>query len=164
MEKNMSVNAIMAVENNLGIGFDNRLPWPHNKKDMNWFKTSTTGHVIIMGRKTWESFGSKSLPNRKNVVATNGYVDGDPDMIVRGDIADIINEVQNKYTGLDIFIIGGANLYRQALPHCDKLYITRVKGTYKCDTFMYNSDIKIFDTTDYIDDDENMTIQIRSKK
>jgi dihydrofolate reductase len=60
-------------------------------------------------------------------------------------------------------VIGGANIYRQALPLCDKLYVTRIKGIYKCDTFMYNEDFEDFKNLEYIDEDENLSIQIRSK-
>ena len=159
----MSVNAILAMDNNMGIGYDNTLPWPHNKKDMKWFRDCTSGHVVVMGRKTWESFGSKPLPNRINVVVTNKEVEGNPDRIERGEMVEIISTLVCKYPDLHIFIIGGANIYRQALTFCDKIYVTRIKGLYKCDTFMYIRDFEDFTVNDYIDDDENMTIQIRSR-
>jgi dihydrofolate reductase len=163
MEKSMTVNAILAMDDNMGIGYENDLPWPRNKKDMAWFRECTSGHVVVMGRKTWESFGSKPLPNRTNIVISTKKPEGNPDVWYGGDIKMILDELRDDYSGLHIFIIGGANIYRQALPFCDKLYITRIKGVYKCDTFMYNNDFKGFEVQDYIDADENMTIQIRSK-
>lgn len=159
----MTVNAILAMDDNMGIGYENDLPWPRNKKDMAWFRECTSGHVVVMGRKTWESFGSKPLPNRTNIVISTKKPEGNPDVWYGGDIKMILDELRDDYSGLHIFIIGGANIYRQALPFCDKLYITRIKGVYKCDTFMYNNDFKGFEVQDYIDADENMTIQIRSK-
>ena len=159
----MTINAILAMDDNMGIGYENDLPWPRNKKDMAWFRECTSGHVVVMGRKTWESFGSKPLPNRTNIVISTKKPEGNPDVWYGGDIKMILDELRDDYSGLHIFIIGGANIYRQALPFCDKLYITRIKGVYKCDTFMYNNDFKGFEVQDYIDADENMTIQIRSK-
>lgn len=159
----MTINAILAMDDNMGIGYRNDLPWPRNKKDMAWFRECTSGHVVVMGRKTWESFGSKPLPNRTNIVISTKKPEGNPDVWYGGDIKMILDELRDDYSGLHIFIIGGANIYRQALPFCDKLYITRIKGVYKCDTFMYNNDFKGFEVQDYIDADENMTIQIRSK-
>ena len=159
----MSVNAILAMDSNMGIGYENGLPWPHNKKDMKWFRDCTSGHVVVMGRKTWESFGNKKLPNRINVVVTNREVEGNPDAVMSGDVDGILEILGYEYPDLHIFVIGGANIYRQALPYCDKLYVTHMKKAYRCDTFMYNSDFDGFDYMDYIDDDKDMTIQIRSK-
>jgi dihydrofolate reductase len=165
MEKSMSVNAILAVDDNLGIGFNNDLPWDHNKKDMQWFRQCTTGHVMIMGRNTWESFGSTPLPNRKNIVVTNRKVDGNPDMVLRGNIEKVIQKARDTYPDLHIFIIGGANLYRQALPYCDKLYISRIKGVYRCDTFMHGQDFKDFIMCDYVDaEDDKLIIKIMGRQ
>ena len=157
------MNAILAIDNNMGIGYNNSLPWPHNKKDMNWFRDCTSGHVVVMGRKTWESFGSKPLPNRTNIVISSKEPEGEYDRWFSGGIELILKTLKQDYPGLHIFVIGGANIYRQALPFCDKLYITRLKKAYKCDTFMYNADFDGFDIQDYVDVDENMTIQIRSR-
>lgn len=152
------------MDYNMGIGYNNSLPWPHNKKDMKWFRDCTSGHVVVMGSKTWESFGSKPLPNRINIVISSKKPAGKPDVWYGGDIHMILDELQDDYPGLHIFVIGGANIYRQALPFCDKLYITQVKGTHRCDTFMYNQDFTGFDVQEYIDDDQDITIQIRSRK
>ena len=160
----MSINAILAMDDNMGIGFENDLPWPRMNKDMKWFRESTTGNVVVMGRNTWESFGNEPLPNRVNIVVTNREVEGNPDGVMSGYIPDLLDIIQGRYPQLDIFVIGGANIYRQALPHCDKLYITRIKGAYKCDTFMYSNDFEGFDVQEYIDADENMTIQIRGRE
>jgi dihydrofolate reductase len=152
------------MDSNMGIGWQNSLPWPHNKKDMQWFRDCTSGHVVVMGRKTWESFGNKKLPNRINVVVTNREVEGNPDRVEKGEMVEIISTLVCKYPGLHIFIIGGANLYRQALPFCDKLYVTLIRGAYKCDTFMYSNDFEGFTIQEYIDADENLTIQIRGRE
>ena len=132
MEESMSINAILAMDDNMGIGFENGLPWPRMNKDMKWFRESTTGNVVVMGRNTWESFGNEPLRNRVNIVITNREVEGNPDGVMSGYIPDLLDTIKRLYPQLDIFVIGGANIYRQALPHCDKLYITRIKGVYKC--------------------------------
>lgn len=160
----MSVNAILAVDGNLGIGYNGKMPWPYNKKDMEWFKDNTERQVVIMGRKTWESLSNKKLPERINVVVTNSKIKGNPDYVESGDIKALIEKFEELYPDLDIFVIGGANLYRQALPYCDRLYITRIKKSYKCDTFMYSQDFNGFNILEYIDEDENMSIQIRGRE
>lgn len=160
----MSVNAILAVDGNLGIGYNGKMPWPHNKKDMDWFRDNTDRQVVIMGRKTWESLGNKKLPSRINVVVTNSKIKGKPDYVESGNVEDIINKFKDLYEELDVFIIGGSNIYRQALPYCDKLYITHIKKSYKCDAFMYSQDFNGFNILEYIYDDENMTIQIRRRE
>lgn len=159
----MSVNAILAMDLNMGIGFEGDMPWPHNKKDMKWFSDNTKGHVVVMGRKTWESLGCKKLPNRINIVVTNQNIEG-PDDVMYGGMAGILEILSHKYPDLHIWVIGGANIYRQALPYCDKLYVTRIKKTYRCDTFMYMTDFEGFGVTEYIDDDDEMCIQIRSRR
>lgn len=160
----MSVNAILAMDSNMGIGWDNSLPWPHNKKDMKWFRECTSGHVVVMGRNTWESFGCKPLPNRTNIVISSNKPFGNPDVWYSGDMQMIIEELVEDYPGLHIFVIGGANIYRQALPFCDKLYVTQMHSAFKCDTFMHNSDFEGFSITEYVDaEDDNLTIQIRGR-
>ena len=163
------IRAILACDDNWGIGKDGTLPWPHNKKDMKWFRDNTVGHVVVMGRKTWESFGSRPLPNRINVVISNNKFphprDGGPDHVLSGDLESGLKVLLSElYPNLKLWIIGGANIYRQALPFCDKLYITRIKGSYKCDTFMYNQDFDGFDVQEYIDADDDLEIQIRSRR
>ena len=160
----MSVNAILAMDNNMGIGYENTLPWPHNKKDMKWFRDCTQGHVVVMGRKTWESFGNKKLPNRINVVLTNGEVEGNPDAVMSGDVDGILEILGYKYPDLHIWVIGGRNLYRQALPFCDKVYVTRIKSIYRCDTFMYSHEFKDFDVLEYIEVHDDLEIQIRGRQ
>jgi dihydrofolate reductase len=160
----MSVNAILAMDENMGIGYENTLPWPHNKKDMKWFRDCTSGHVVMMGRKTWESFGNKKLPNRINVVVTNREVEGNPDRVEKGEMVEIISTLVCKYPDLHVFVIGGANIYRQALPFCDKVYVTRIRGAYKCDTFMYSQDFQGFGVQEYIEVDDGLEFQIRSRQ
>ena len=113
------------------IGAGNRIPW-HLPEDFKWFKKTTTGQVIVMGRKTFESIG-KPLPNRTTGVLTRspGLVPG-----VRT-IADLrqIDPTDPALAGREIFICGGAQLYQQALPLCSDLYLTLVQRVVEGDTF-----------------------------
>jgi dihydrofolate reductase len=113
------------------IGVGNRIPW-HLPEDFKWFKKTTTGHVIVMGRKTFESIG-KPLPNRTTIVLTRstGLIPG-----VRT-IADLgqIDPTDPALAGREIFICGGAQLYEQALPVCSDLYLTLVQRVVEGDTF-----------------------------
>lgn len=139
----MTINAIFACDENMGIGKDNDLPWERHDADMLWFKNNTKGHVIVMGRKTWESIGSKKLPKRVNVVVSNKTITG-ADKVVSGDISEILHDLEKEYPDLKIWIIGGADLYRQTLPYCEGLYVTKFKESYDCDTFIQPTWIKDF--------------------
>ncbi len=126
--KNISI--IVAVAENNVIGSNNQLIW-HISEDLKRFKALTTGHHVIMGRKTFESIG-KPLPRRVNVVLTrdqNFKVDGCL-------IASTLDEAINLCEGDDqVFIIGGGELYRLALPIAEKLYLTRIHKPFEGDVF-----------------------------
>lgn len=132
----MSINAILAHDDNYGIGKNGELPWPHNPADMKWFRECTNGHVVIMGRKTWESLGNKKLPNRTNIVVTRSDITGTPDGKYYGEMDKLIRMIRLEYPDLKIWIIGGADIYKQTLHLCDNIYLTHVPGDYQCDTFV----------------------------
>lgn len=136
-----NINAILAHDDKWGIGKNNDLPWERNAADMKWFRDCTIGHVVVMGRKTWESIGSKPLSKRVNVVVSNQQFpdpkNGGPDHVLSGDVSQGIRTLLNDlYPDLKIWIIGGANLYKQTLSHCDNIYLTHIAGDYSCDTFV----------------------------
>ena len=135
------------------IGKDNSLPW-YIPADLQRFKALTTGHAVIMGRKTFESIIArigKPLPNRINIVVTrkSDYRNGahgrgrtfDGALIV----AKSVSPAQSE-----IFVLGGAEIYREALPKADKLYLTLVDGNYTGDT--YFPDYSMFDTEVFRED------------
>src|SRR6056300_500811 len=101
------IRAILACDDNWGIGKDGGLPWPHNPADLKWFKQCTDGGVVVMGRKTWESLPRKPLPNRENVVITRRD-DIEADVVVDMDSALKILPQMN-FTN-DVWIIGGAQI------------------------------------------------------
>ena len=128
----MLISLIAAVAENGVIGRDNELVW-RLPDDFNYFKQTTTGHPIIMGRKTFESLG-KPLPNRVNILITRN-----PDFAPEGTtVTKSLDEALEKALHTqspEAFVIGGAEIYRQALPKADRLYLTEVKATFKGDTY-----------------------------
>ena len=122
------LSIIVAVADNGIIGDKNSLLW-HIREDMLRFKRITTGHPVIMGRKTFESIG-RPLPNRTNVVISR------QDIVIDG--CTVVHSLEEAIASLprgeEIFIIGGAQIYGQALPLADKLYLTLVHRDYDGDT------------------------------
>ena len=126
----MQFKAIAAMSLNRVIGAGNRIPW-YLPEDFKWFKQMTTGHVIVMGRKTFASIG-KPLPNRTTIVLTRSPA---PIPGVRT-ISDLrqLDASDPALAGREIFICGGAQLYQQALPLCSDLYLTLVQRVVEGDT------------------------------
>ena len=123
------VSIIVAIAQNGTIGDKNSLLW-HIKEDMRFFRTTTSGHPVIMGRKTFESLGSKPLPKRTNIVITRA------DREFEGALTAHSLEEAIRMAGEDeeIFIMGGAQIYREALNVVDRMYITHVEYDYDGDT------------------------------
>ena len=123
------VSIIVAIAQNGTIGDKNSLLW-HIKEDMRFFRTTTSGHPVIMGRKTFESLGSKPLPKRTNIVITRA------DREFEGALTAHSLEEAIRMAGDDeeIFIMGGAQIYREALNVADRMYITHVERDYEGDT------------------------------
>lgn len=119
-------------EKNLAIGKDNKLPW-RIPEDLRRFKELTTGHVVVMGRKTFESIG-KPLPNRINIVVTRIETFEAPGCIVCHSLNEAI-ETARKDEQEKVFIIGGGKVYNAAIGLADKLYLTLVEGEFEGDTF-----------------------------
>lgn len=123
------VSIIVAIAQNGTIGDKNSLLW-HIKEDMRFFRTTTSGHAVIMGRKTFESLGSKPLPKRTNIVITRSEREFDGALT-----AHSLEEAVRLAEGdEEIFIIGGAQIYAEALKCADRMYITRVERDYEGDT------------------------------
>ena len=121
---------VVAMAENRIIGKNNRLPW-HFSSDSKHFKRLTTGHTILMGRKTFESLGKKPLPNRENFVLSRSRFEA-PNSIKMFDSVE--NALKNA-TSEKVFIIGGASLYEQTMPLVDGIYMTKISARYDGDTF-----------------------------
>ncbi|MGW8958071.1 dihydrofolate reductase [Paenibacillus sp. NPDC055715] len=125
----MSISMIWAMAQNGIIGRDNNLPW-RLPRDMAFFKEQTIGKTVLMGRKTWESFGGKSLPKRRNIILTR-----DQSYLAEG--AEVIHSLEE---GLqlaaqeELMIIGGSEIYSLFWTHADRLIVTRIEENFEGDT------------------------------
>ena len=118
------MNLIVAVDSNWAIGKENKL-LVSIPQDMKFFRETTKGKVVAMGRKTLESFpGGQPLKNRVNVVLTTDKNYKVKDTVIVHTIEEMLDELK-KYDSEDIFVIGGESIYRQLLPYCTKAYITK---------------------------------------
>lgn len=123
------ISIIVAIAQNGTIGDKNALLW-HIKEDMRFFRTTTSGHPVIMGRKTFESLGSKPLPKRRNIVITRSDVEFEGAFVAHS----LEEAIAMADDDAEVFIMGGAQIYAQALDIADRMYITRVERDYEGDT------------------------------
>lgn len=133
------MNLIVNADKNWGIGRENQL-LVHIPNDMKMFRQTTTGKVVVMGRKTLESFpNGMPLPKRTNIVMTTDQdYDGRGAIVVHSE--EELFEEPKKYADEDIFIIGGESIYRMMLPYCDTAYVTRLDYAYDADTYFPDLD------------------------
>lgn len=126
------LSLIAAVARNRVIGKDNQLLW-HLPGDMRHFRETTRGKPVIMGRKTWESLPEKfrPLPGRQNIVVSRNPAYAAPGATLAASIEDALKQVE---TSDEAFVIGGADLYRQALPSAERLYLTELTADFEGDT------------------------------
>ena len=148
------ITIIVAMGKNREIGADNQLLW-HLPKDLKHFKELTSGHPIIMGRKTYESIG-KPLPNRTNIVISRKNDWFEEGILIVGSIKEALKFA--KKIDEQIFVIGGGNIYEQTLELTDKLEVTLVKTHLKADTYFPKINPQIWNKTEEIcheKDDKN---------
>lgn len=126
------LSMIVAVDETRAIGKDNRLLW-HIPEDLKRFKELTTGHAVIMGENTYHSIG-RPLPNRTNIVVTLDQTLALPGCLVVHSLDEALS-VAREHEREEIFVMGGASIYRQFLPMIDRLYLTLVSGKHEADTF-----------------------------
>lgn len=129
----MMIRAILACDENWGIGKSGALPWPHNPADLKWFKASTLNHTIVMGKATWDSLPVKPLPNRVNVVVSSSDILAKVDVV---SISDLRRRMSSMDTDQDVWIIGGARLIEGMMDYIDEFHLSQIKGNYNCDTFL----------------------------
>lgn len=145
------VAGIVAVDRNWGIGLDNKL-LVHLPEDMKFFRDTTLKRkkenystMVVCGRKTYESFPKRPLPNRKNIVITRRAEEGatvtadeDVNFLHLGDFLKWFATYKGEH--FDIFVIGGAEIYKILLPICEKVYVTKIEAEFEADTFFPNLD------------------------
>ncbi|MCO5948710.1 dihydrofolate reductase [Mucilaginibacter flavidus] len=125
----MTISIVVAISENRAIGKDNKLLW-YLPNDLKHFKAITSGHTVIMGRKTYESVG-KPLPNRRNIIITR------QDIQIEG--CEVVNSIKAALelcrTEREVFIVGGAEIYKQSLHLTDRIYLTVVHKQFEGDSF-----------------------------
>ena len=133
------MNIIVAADQNWAIGKDNKL-LISIPADMKFFRTTTTGNVVVMGRKTLESFpGGQPLKKRTNIVLTRDKNYKVKDAIVVHSIEEVLEELK-KYDSEDVYVIGGDSIYSQMLPYCDTAHVTKIDFAYEADSWFPNLD------------------------
>lgn len=133
------MNIIAAVDANWAIGYKNEL-LVRIPNDQKWFQKVTTGKVVVMGRKTMETFpNGMPLKNRTNIVLTNDRNLKVKDAKLVYSVEELLEELKN-YNTEDVFVIGGESVYEELLPYCDTAYITKIDYTYQADRYFPNLD------------------------
>ena len=135
------MNFIVAVDKNWAIGNENKL-LVSIPQDMKFFRETTMGKVVVMGRKTLESFpGGQPLKKRTNIVLTRDKNYQVKDAIVVNTVDELLQELK-KYDEEEIYVIGGESIYRQMLPYCKVAHVTKINHAYEADTYFPNLDEK----------------------
>lgn len=163
----MIISLIWAMTDDRVIGIENRLPWKL-PADMKWFRQHTLGKPVIMGRSTFESFGAKPLPDRKNIVISRN-----PDYQPAGaETAQSLDDALKKAGNVaEVMIIGGSSIYQQMLPRADRLYMTLIHADLEGDAWFPEFDQSLWVVQERHDnsaDDKNpydysFTVLVRNK-
>lgn len=133
------MNVIVAADKNWGIGKDNKL-LVSIPADMKFFRETTTGNVVVMGRKTLESFpGGLPLKRRTNIVLTKDVNYQVKDAVLVHSVEELLEELK-KYDSENVYVIGGDSVYRQLLPYCDIAHVTKIDYAYEADSYFPNLD------------------------
>ena len=133
------MKAILSADRNWGIGYQNKL-LVSLPSDMRFFRETTTGHVVVMGRKTLESFpGGLPLKNRTNIVLTRDRNYRAPGAILVHSLEELLKELE-KYDSDEVYVVGGGKIYEMLLPYCDTVYVTKIDFAYQADTWFPNLD------------------------
>lgn len=122
----MIIKMILATDDQYGIGYNNRLPW-HIPEELKFFRTTTRGHSVVMGKNTYESIG-KPLPNRKNYIITRSNY---PEVETISNIDTLISKYKDSNETL--FVIGGSKIYSAFSLHADEIIWSKIKGEYQTD-------------------------------
>ena len=150
----MTISLIWAMADNRVIGIENRLPWKL-PADMKWFRENTMGKPIIMGRLTFESFGAKPLPGRRNIIISRNPNYSAEGIEVFTSIEEALQATQDSE---EVMIIGGMSLYKQSLSLADRLYMTLVHTEIKGDAWFPEFDLNEWHQTqrsDFSADEKN---------
>jgi len=129
------LSCIAAMSENRVIGKDGGLPW-RLPSDLAWFKRNTLGHPIVMGRRTWESVGSRPLPGRTSVMVTSRRdYDVPPGVLTAPSLDEALARSEGEPGSDEVFVVGGGVLFEEAVPRADRLYLTTVHANVEGDTW-----------------------------
>ncbi|HMO17309.1 MAG TPA: dihydrofolate reductase [Oligoflexia bacterium] len=161
---NVILKAIVAMDDDRAIGKNNQLPW-HIPEDLKYFSKCTTGHTVVMGRKTYQSLPDRfrPLPNRKNIVLSRDdnfcpdknnsedKISTYDSVLVFKSVSDFLNQLYAgciELPGSEVWVIGGAEIYRHFMPFIEELHLTRVAGSHDGDSFLdpFEKDFKLLST------------------
>ncbi len=132
------IKAILACDEEGGVGLNGKMPWAHISRDFQWFMDQTKGHVMVMGRTTWQDsqLGHPVSDRLSYVVTRNPNLCTEAHGVIQGDIKQRILDLQSKHRDKTIWIIGGATLIEETLSIIDEFVLSRIPGTYGCDRFL----------------------------
>ena len=148
------MKAILSADKNWGIGYNNKL-LVSIPSDMKFFRQTTTGRVVVMGRKTLESFpNGLPLKNRTNIVLTGNRDYQVKDAVIVHSKDELMEELR-KYAADDIYVIGGESIYRMLLPECDTVLVTKIDRAFQADTFF--PDLDTMDEWEMTEEGEEQT-------
>ena len=152
------ISIIVAATKNMVIGKDNDLTW-NIQTDLKNFKKITQNHFVIMGRKCWESIPEKfrPLPNRDNIVITRDLEYEAKGAAVVNDLETLLKVFKNDGEDVEVFVIGGSQIYKEAFKFADKLYLTQITTEIEGDTYLEGyipKDWSLIETSDYITEND----------
>jgi len=160
------IKAILACDANGGVGNKGTLPWPHVKRDFQWFRDNTVGHVVVMGSTTYlDPDMPKPMPKRTNIVVTS-RPEACPlaDDYINGNLQLYIPVVADKYPGLITWVIGGPHIIEQSLNIIEEFYISRIPGTFDCDSYLPIKKIETLFEKTWSEEHDDVTFEIWKKR
>ncbi len=160
------IKAILACDDYGGVSKNGTLPWPNNSTDLQWFKSNTAGHVVVMGSTTWDDpHMPRPLPKRTNVLVTSREADyPGANHYINGDLTTHLKELEARVPGIITWVIGGPNIIEQSLGIIEEFYISRIPGAYACDTFLPLKKIESLFERTWSEEHEAVTFEIWKKR
>ena len=160
------IKAILACDDTGGVSKDGTLPWPNNSTDLKWFKENTAGHIVVMGSTTWEDpHMPRPLPARVNVLATSREQDyPGAHGYINGDLCAGLRSLEVEAPDLITWVIGGPNIIEQTLGVIDEFYLSRIPGSYDCDTHLPMKKIETLFKVKWEEDHPEVKFQILEKR
>ena len=160
------IKAILACDDYGGVSKNGTLPWPNNSTDLQWFKSNTAGHVVVMGSTTWDDpHMPRPLPKRTNVLVTSREADyPGANHYINGDLNTQLKELEARVPGIIIWVIGGPKIIEQSLGVIDEFFLSRIPGAYACDTFLPLKKIESLFNKTWSESHDDVEFQIWKKR